>query len=836
MLIPRSTKVFKAPTAQAGSITFSGVTDIAMRINWQRGNGVECIVLVSENEITDEPQRHTSYTANAAFGSGSQIGSAYVVYKGKLGYVDVTGLTENTTYYVKVFELNKTGSYVAYNKETGNSGNQATQDVIYAPTTQATDASFNGDRQIKWTNGNGLGRIVVMKEGSAVDALPVDGVTYTANKAFGSGSELGTGNFIVYAGTGAEFNLSPASLAFNTSYHFRVFEYNLSAGSPLYFTDSATGNPNSKLTISQETWYLHHDPIATNARYAANVDEISYIASKAYSLGFCETSTEYLLFLVGDNQLDTPSGSDLDQTFLKYKSKSDGLPFTEGWTWYADETGEPIPVLPFGGDDPVQSAQQWLATPTVFADDNIVAYYSANGPFNSTRYSCGRAHSTDGGRTWTKDAIVLPQGSNKNYFQPHHAFYDADQVCWYIKGSVITNSETEGRATSANIYKSTDGATGLAFELIASNIYDGTDICVGGFGLEGPMWKVGSRFHWYAEAEPVDNYISKPNTDTTPVYTWLSKQVVEVSAPIDFSEPPIIERIVYEIDHQGALAIYPASQVITHDSKEHIIVSCFLWKLEGRTTAFRQVSLDTRVLSKNAYTGNVIGNNAYPDYITKFYRMHQPQLDDTYQSTTLYPKEVLSNQALTIVGSPQQYALGFFLPNSTGYIQAASWTHDTQYFGVKVRGQRELRFAPDNVDRIIVEKEGTFKVFLSQSLKLEIWVYGQGGGIKKLQSPLNLLNYGVSSFFPDVLSTVIGFVARYNGVDDIDITMLCDYEEITHTVLQNDTFTNIAQTANPIKFGSGTDAVNNDRPQGGTLIFEGSTGATKANWIKENII
>src|SRR5437588_193120 len=62
------------------------------------------------------------------------------------------------------------------------------------PTVQASNVVFSSvgatSMNVSWTNGNGASRIVLAKQGAPVDAAPSDGTAYTANSAFGSGSEL----------------------------------------------------------------------------------------------------------------------------------------------------------------------------------------------------------------------------------------------------------------------------------------------------------------------------------------------------------------------------------------------------------------------------------------------------------------------------------------------------------------------------------------------------------------------------------------------------------------------------------------------------------------------
>ncbi len=110
------------------------------------------------------------------------------------------------------------------------------------PTTQASAVGFSNvtaiSMTVSWTNGDGTDRIVVAKAGSAVDANPADGTTYTDNAAFGNGTQIPTGNYVIYKGTGTSVpltNLSPT-----TTYHFAVYEFNGSAGTENYLMTPAT--------------------------------------------------------------------------------------------------------------------------------------------------------------------------------------------------------------------------------------------------------------------------------------------------------------------------------------------------------------------------------------------------------------------------------------------------------------------------------------------------------------------------------------------------------------------------------------------------------------------
>lgn len=108
------------------------------------------------------------------------------------------------------------------------------------PTVQASAASVTGTTlntaTVSWTRGNGANVIVLMKASGAVDANPVNGTAYAANAAFGTGTQIGTGNRVVYIGTGTSVPVT--NLAAGTTYHVAVYEFN-GTGSNLSYNTTA---------------------------------------------------------------------------------------------------------------------------------------------------------------------------------------------------------------------------------------------------------------------------------------------------------------------------------------------------------------------------------------------------------------------------------------------------------------------------------------------------------------------------------------------------------------------------------------------------------------------
>jgi len=229
------------PTTQATSFTTSSVTANSTTAGWTRGNGDAGVLVLARagSAVNADPVSGTAYTANAAFGSGTQIGTGnYVVYNSTGTSVNVTSLSPNTAYYYAVYEYNSTGTCYKTPALTGNATT-----LCNTPATQASGASITNvgstSFTVNFTAGDGSNHIVLIKSGGAVNSNPVNGTSYTANAAFGSGTQIGTGNYVVYNSTGTSVNVT--GLTANTAYYVAVYEFN--SGSNCYQTTSpATAN------------------------------------------------------------------------------------------------------------------------------------------------------------------------------------------------------------------------------------------------------------------------------------------------------------------------------------------------------------------------------------------------------------------------------------------------------------------------------------------------------------------------------------------------------------------------------------------------------------------
>jgi len=277
-------------TNQATNILFSAVSNTQMTLNWTRGNGSNLIVLALQGSpVNSNPLNSTAYTANQVYGSGNQIGSGnFVVYNGSGSAVTVTGLISSTDYYFEAFEYTGAGATLNY-LTPSSSGNPNNESTLAGPATvQASNIFFgnlsNNAMTVNWANGNGARRMVLAHAGAAINSGPVAETGYTANSIFGSGSQIGTGNYVVYDGTGNSAVVT--GLSATTSYYFEVYEYNGLGVTANYLTTTAAANPSQQITLA--------NPAVTQA---SNI-VFSAISSTQFSIGWTNGSGTNRLVLV----------------------------------------------------------------------------------------------------------------------------------------------------------------------------------------------------------------------------------------------------------------------------------------------------------------------------------------------------------------------------------------------------------------------------------------------------------------------------------------------------------------------------------------------------------
>ncbi|HMP76150.1 MAG TPA: choice-of-anchor D domain-containing protein [Kiritimatiellia bacterium] len=125
--------------------------------------------------------------------------------------------------------------------------------LVIEPTVQSTSLVFTNigvtNMTVSWTPGNGTHRMLVGRAGGGVNSMPVDGAMYTGSAHFGSGGQIGSGNYVLYSGLSTATSVNVHGLSTNTAYFFRVFERNGTDQQANYLTNNAAGNPGGASTL-----------------------------------------------------------------------------------------------------------------------------------------------------------------------------------------------------------------------------------------------------------------------------------------------------------------------------------------------------------------------------------------------------------------------------------------------------------------------------------------------------------------------------------------------------------------------------------------------------------
>jgi len=149
---------------------------------------------------------------------------------------------------------------------------KSTLKVNSDPVVQASDVRFSAvsrnQMTLHWKNGDGVNRLVVARANGPVLSKPTNGFNYIANQAFGLGSNIGFGEFVVFNGTDSTTIVT--NLIENNTYHFRIFEYGCLKN---YLITNANGNPANQiakcLSPSIQVSYITFSLISTN-QFTAN--------------------------------------------------------------------------------------------------------------------------------------------------------------------------------------------------------------------------------------------------------------------------------------------------------------------------------------------------------------------------------------------------------------------------------------------------------------------------------------------------------------------------------------------------------------------------------------
>jgi PKD repeat protein len=187
---------------------------------------------------------------------GSQIKSGQSLPSGKLLVTTTSYFLNDTCFRIKLPCDKYYWSVQAVDKG-GLAGNFAGEQITSSDSIQAKNLQAfiktSNSLFIRWTNGNGIRRILFARISSpAGTALPVNGTIYHPEPYFGKGDKIGTsGWFCIY--NGEADSTTVYGLGEGYSYDIQAVEYVKINGVPVYFRTAGSGNPgNFSATLFSE--------------------------------------------------------------------------------------------------------------------------------------------------------------------------------------------------------------------------------------------------------------------------------------------------------------------------------------------------------------------------------------------------------------------------------------------------------------------------------------------------------------------------------------------------------------------------------------------------------
>lgn len=277
------------PTTQASNITFTNVASTTMTVNWTRGGtpGDGVIVVAKQGGAVDsDPVDNTSYTAGAAFGTGTQIGTGnYVMFIGNAATCNITGLSAITTYHFKVYEKNCTGTSIKIYTTSPPSNSQATTSACATVPTIATTEAAN---TITTTTAASGGQTIDATTGCTITGKGVCWSTSTSPTIANSSTSNGT--------TTADFTSSLTGLSAQTLYYVRAYATN----------SFGTGYANQITFRTLSAELLTHPANFTASPRSASQIELGFSAASTISNAYG--------FIILQRQGANPTGTPTDAT------------------------------------------------------------------------------------------------------------------------------------------------------------------------------------------------------------------------------------------------------------------------------------------------------------------------------------------------------------------------------------------------------------------------------------------------------------------------------------------------------------------------------------------
>jgi CubicO group peptidase (beta-lactamase class C family) len=327
-----------------------------------------------------------------------------------------------------------------------------THDLFDVPTQNASAMNFSNvtsnSISVNWTNGNGDGRVLIMRAGSAPNKFPLDGTEYTGSPEV----DLGDGNRVVYSGTGNSATVG--NLNANTNYQFRLYEYKKNANTGNYalyqLANPASGSQNTLGTTAQRTRFDFDGDGKADVSVFRNGNW--YIQGSIS--GFSGRNWGFAT--------DIPAPADFDGD-----GKTDVAVFRDGFWYSINSSNQAMKSTQFGspGDRPVPSdyTGDGKADIAVFRPSNGTWYWldSATNQFNGVQFGAAGDKPIIGdfdGDGKSDLAVTRVTNGNLNWYWMESSTNQFRAVQWGFATDIAAPADFDGDGkTDVSVFRPSNG-------------------------------------------------------------------------------------------------------------------------------------------------------------------------------------------------------------------------------------------------------------------------------------------------------------------------------------------------------------------------------------------
>ncbi|WKV10453.1 T9SS type A sorting domain-containing protein [Marivirga harenae] len=234
------------------------------------GNNTFSSIQVNEGVELELEAGSTQTVTSSIDANGTETNLAHIISstEGTTAFLTGSGLNINGTY-VNVSDVDFTGS-ATFNLENSLVLDDSQGWEINSVPTPTDNGQFYYSRiysdsvYLGLTAGDGMERIVFMREGTFPDVTVADDTEYTANTTFGAGDLVGTDTYVVYQGTENQVKID--GLNPNTEYYITRMEVNsTSDNSSIKYQSTSTSFSKIATTLESGNIYMENGSVNVNS-------------------------------------------------------------------------------------------------------------------------------------------------------------------------------------------------------------------------------------------------------------------------------------------------------------------------------------------------------------------------------------------------------------------------------------------------------------------------------------------------------------------------------------------------------------------------------------------